>query len=1213
METSLNLLSRGLFFLRNEVLCMSKTMAQRRCTYNLILGKSVIKSHFDLTIHLVYRMVFFNLNFGFTLSLNMNYFFSRLAALVCLSMLSFSGLQAQITQGGIPFSKKKIISGTEVPVVFLPSVDVSKLVQEDAQRALLGKEFDRRFGQTFDVSYSLENSGTWLELPNGDRVWQLKIQANQAQSINLTFSKYKVPHGANLFLIGAQNTIGALTDFNNQADEKLGTGLIWGDWVQLEYFEPAFVRGMGSLEIRKATHGYKNPFSILGWGESDFCEMNVNCPLGAPWQNEKRSIARIIDNGDVCTGALVNNTLQDGKPYFLTANHCYSASSTTWVFSFNWEAPTCTTPSSPIPENETISGSTLKARLSASDFCLFELSSKPPANYKVYYSGWSAQDVPATSSTIIHHPAGDIKKISFDTDPAVSSGYGVSAPNDNSHWRIGNYEFETTTEGGSSGSPMYDQNHRIVGQLHGGPANCTNGSSDFYGKFSRSWNDGTSPASRLKDWLDPMNSGVLVLDGMDPACNRLLVKLPYQPTIDTVEKPLPYLWKVKNIHSDSTFQLVQGGFGDPNGKAFRIIAEDFDPEGRKDSLLLAPVSVSRYKKIKFNFKYAYRRKADTISDTLQLLVSQNCGSSFKKLQQWSGSSFTTDPSFGPGPFEPADSTLWKSGQFDLDSTYNRSEQLVFAFGFSSGNAGTLWLDQFQILGDTAKNKPLTRFESDKKFGCIGTQIQFSDSSLNNPTSRLWLFEGGTPATSTQPSPTVSYAGAGSFKVTLISTNEEGSDTLVKTNYIQILQLGLVPTPFIQDFSSGGAFPPTGYILLNPENNVTWTNNDAISAPGSPGGSLMFDNYSNPNVTGNRDWLFLPKISTAGKSHLKMRFKLAYKAYTSFGSTSPDTLSIGYSVACGGNFKKIWKKGGTQLATAGSQTQIYTPTASDWALVQLDLDSLLIYPEVSIGLENLFGFGNRIFIDDLFIDTTDNCPLAPTILANSDSICLGKTLILSMDSLEGASYSWSGPPNFSASTRQISRVITALNQGGQYRGTVTKLGCTSPVSNQQIFAFNNPAVPTFSQSGNTLTGPASMSSYLWIVNGIDTLPEYTRTITAPYSGSYVLVVFNAAGCSRVSNPINVVVISVQPRLEASGIRAYPNPSKSVVKLDSRFNEKFEILGLFNSVGQNFIQKLPLKTASGGFEIDLSTLPLGVYWFRIQKSESIFVLPIQKSEK
>lgn len=1142
----------------------------------------------------------------------MNLLYRTLSAICGLTLIFSQLVTAQITQGGEPLGKLKSIPILEVPLVQMPEVDVEKLKTEDSQRAKLGKEFNRRFGFTHNVTFSLENSGAWLQLSNGDRVWQLMIKAPKAQTINLTFSKYYLPAGATLFLIGKQNTIGALTNFNNQADEKLGTGLIQGEWVQLEYFEPASVRGLGKLAVGNVTHGYKNPFSILGWDESDACEMNVNCPMGEPWQNEKRSVARIIDNGDVCTGALVNNVLQDGTPYFLTANHCYSTTSTTWVFSFNWESPTCITPTSPIPENQTISGSTLKSRLAASDFCLFELSSKPPASFKSYYSGWSALDVPSINSTIIHHPAGDIKKISFDTEPSISSGYGSGSANNNSHWRIDNYEFATTTEGGSSGSPMFDQNHRIVGQLHGGTASCNSITSDFYGKVSRSWNDGTTPATRLKDWLDPLNSGLLVMDGYDPACMRLAVNLPYQPNIDTVLKPLPYLWKVKNPNADSTFRLVEGGFDNQSGKGFRMVSDQFNPVGRGDTLVLSPVTVSKYKNIRFNFHYAYRRTGLTVSDTMHLLVSQNCGSTFSQVGEWSGNSFPTDASLNTTPFTPVDTTLWKKIEVALDSTYNRAQQLVFAFGFTSGNAGTLWLDQFRIIGDTAKNKPFSRFESDKKFGCAGSQIQFSDSSLFNPTSLTWSFEGGIPATSTESSPTVTYLNEGSYKVTLISKNEEGSDTLVKLNYVQIYQLGQITTPFIQNFSGSGNFPPAGYILLNPENNRTWVQNDAVSAPGSTGGSLMFDNYSSPNATGTRDWIYFPKISTAGKSHLKVRFKMAYKAYSSFGFTSPDSLLIGYTTSCGGEFKSFWKKGAIELSTAGTQTSMYTPVSSDWAMVQLNLDSLLYLPELSIGFQNYFGYGNRLFIDDIFIDTIDNCPSAPVVTVNSDSICIGKTLVMSMDSLDEAIYSWTGPANFTSSNRTISRLITALNQGGLYKGTVSKFSCTSPVTSQQVFAFNNPAIPTFTQTGNTLTGPAGMANYIWIVNGTDTLNEYTRSITAPYSGSYVLVVTNPGGCSNISNPVEVVVVSVNSRLEASGILIYPNPAVERLFIQKKSGSDFQLVGIFNTIGQSISSEVKTNPILDGLELQVSNLQPGTYWLKFSNKQGVFVLPFQKSK-
>jgi hypothetical protein len=574
-------------------------------------------------------------------------------------------------------------------------------------------------------------------------------------SLNLTFSKYFLPAGADLFIFGAKNKIGALTNQNNQPDEKLGTGLIGGDWLILEYYEPASVRGLGKLEIGKATHGYRDPYSTQGWGESDDCEMNVNCPLGAPWANEKRSVARYVDNGDVCTGTLLNNMLQDGKPYFITANHCFAANSSTWVFSFNWEAPGCTTPTIAIPENQTVSGCSVKSRNSFSDFLLLQLNSRPPASFNVYYSGWSAVDVPSQSSCIIHHPAGDIKKITFDLQPVTSSGYGVNSTNDNSHWRTGNYEFSTTTEGGSSGSTIFDQNHRVVGQLHGGPASCTNISSDFYGKFSASWTGGGTPATRLKDWLDPLNTGLLTLDGFDPACNLLNVKLPWKRNIDTVAKVLPYLWKVKNPNSDSTFRLVAGGYGNVSGKAFRMNGEETNPAGRKDTLILSPISVGNYKKIKFLFRHAYRRKNTNSSDILNLMVSGDCGSTYKNLATWSGNNLVSDQTTGStDPFFPTDTTQWTSNLIALDSSYNRAGQLVFAFSFTSENAGTLWLDEFMVSGDTAKNKPLAQFQSNRNEGCAGVQVQFSDSSLFNPTSWNWSFPGGTPSTSTLQNPLV---------------------------------------------------------------------------------------------------------------------------------------------------------------------------------------------------------------------------------------------------------------------------------------------------------------------------------------------------------------------------------------------------------------------------------------------------------------------------
>jgi len=221
---------------------------------------------------------------------------------------------------------------------------------------------------------------------------------------------------------------------------------------------------------------------------------------------------------------MVNNTRFDGTPFFLTANHCISGQNVAnWVFIFKYGAPTCPNPGGDGPTTFSINGSTLLANNSHSDFALLKLSSKPPVSYNAYYNGWSRSNVPATGGIGIHHPSGDVKKISYAMLPYTPKTYlGTTVPGDSSHWHVswtimpGSGQI-AITEGGSSGSPIYDQNKRVVGQLHGGYSSCTaTDKTDFYGKFDRSWNYGTTPATRLKDWLDSVNTGVTFVDGYDP-------------------------------------------------------------------------------------------------------------------------------------------------------------------------------------------------------------------------------------------------------------------------------------------------------------------------------------------------------------------------------------------------------------------------------------------------------------------------------------------------------------------------------------------------------------------------------------------------------------------------------------------------------------------------------------------------------------------------
>ena len=462
----------------------------------------------------------------------------QVVGLFFFALVLVSTASAQVSEGGTPPSFDKSLTAslsTDIPVERMGTIDVAAYLAEDAIDEAQG-DVPFRFGAPFDVNFSIQNSGLWEELPDGGRLWRLRIECPGAYSINLVYDDYRLPEGARLYIYNEQRDfiIGAFTATNNKDHGMFATQPVKGDVTILEYYEPADVRGMSRLSITRVVHAYKDIFSFFaekGYGSSGSCNNNVNCPVGADWQDEKRGVAMVLlgDGTRYCSGSMINNVREDQKQYFLTANHCLNNPSN-WIIMFNYESPGCTNVNG--PTTQTVQGTILRASYSTSDFALVELIESIPQSYAVYYNGWSAIDIASQTQTCIHHPAGDIMKISFDYDSTTSTEYLGTTPG-TSHWRIGQWE-DGTTEGGSSGSPLFDPNHKIIGQLHGGYASCTSITSDWYGKFARSWLGGGSSSNQLKYWLDPDNTGAMTLDGWDPYGGTTIVMDSIPDTRDTV-------------------------------------------------------------------------------------------------------------------------------------------------------------------------------------------------------------------------------------------------------------------------------------------------------------------------------------------------------------------------------------------------------------------------------------------------------------------------------------------------------------------------------------------------------------------------------------------------------------------------------------------------------------------------------------------------------
>lgn len=412
-----------------------------------------------------------------------------------------------------------------------------------------------KIGRSIYTNITLDNSGSWSYLPDGGRVWRLMVVSEGAQALIPYFNGFYLPKGATFHVYTPEKdeVIGAYTSVNNPKDGYFSTGLIHGESCILEYYEPANVIGQGIISLNEVGHAYrwvnnyfprKSPREAqgpsLGFGSSSSCEVNVNCSEGANWQNQKNAVVCILvqstQGQGFCTGSMINNTNQDCTPYLISAQHCSEGTTSNqysqWVFYFNYEAPTCTNPSTVgTLTNRSLTGCTKKADsndnggATGSDFLLLELSSQPNANYNVYYEGWDATTTASTSGVSIHHPNADIKKISTYTQTLTSDSWGGSVSG--THWRV---KWAATTNGhgvtepGSSGSPLYNASGLIVGTLTGGDSYCnTPNQPDDYGKMSYHWtSNGNTSARQLKPWLDPSNSGSLTLNGTASPCGSIV-------------------------------------------------------------------------------------------------------------------------------------------------------------------------------------------------------------------------------------------------------------------------------------------------------------------------------------------------------------------------------------------------------------------------------------------------------------------------------------------------------------------------------------------------------------------------------------------------------------------------------------------------------------------------------------------------------------------
>ncbi|MCK6457899.1 MAG: S1 family peptidase [Phycisphaerae bacterium] len=402
-----------------------------------------------------------------------------------------------------------------------PALDLAAVKSDDAKRNERGEP--PRYAIPRPVSMTPRDSGTWEALPDGVSLWRLRISSPGAVSINFGFTRYLMPPGGRLLVYNATQThlIRPFTDLDNAEHGQLWTPPVAGDDVVIEVTLPADAVPQLELELGSINIGYR-PFAIpkplaAPVEKSGSCNVDVACSQADPWRDVIDAVGVISTGGSTfCTGFMVTNTAGDQTPFFMTAFHCgISAGNAASLMVFwNYQNSFCRTPGSAAsgnPGDGNLSrfqtGSFFRAGSSTSDFTLVELDEAPNPAWGVAFAGWDRRNQNSPSGACIHHPSTDEKRITLYSSPTeITSYFGDTSPGDGTHlhafWSLG------VTEPGSSGSPLFDVNRRVIGQLHGGPSSCSaSDKSDYYGRFFRSWTGGGTNATRLSNWLDPGNTG----------------------------------------------------------------------------------------------------------------------------------------------------------------------------------------------------------------------------------------------------------------------------------------------------------------------------------------------------------------------------------------------------------------------------------------------------------------------------------------------------------------------------------------------------------------------------------------------------------------------------------------------------------------------------------------------------------------------------------
>ena len=269
--------------------------------------------------------------------------------------------------------------------------------------------------------------------------------------------------------------------------------------------------------------------------------------------------------------------------------------------------------------------------------------------------------------------------------------------------------------------------------------------------------------------------------------------------------------------------------------------------------------------------------------------------------------------------------------------------------------------------------PVADFNANKLVICKGQTVIYTDNSQTGGSGSInWNFQGGTPATSTATSVTVTYPSAGIYSVSLTATNGTGSNTLNKISYINAIDgYSGYSAPIAHSFEDGN-FPNASNVINGNGGTLTWAINNSVGA-NSTSKSIYLNNIS-ANTAGQLDIFETPIYNLAATTNISLSY---WYAYAKKATTQADTFKLQYSLDCGGSWTNLI--GFTPINTmatnsGGTTSSAFIPTAAQWKQTNIPsslLNAINNKPSVKFRFYYRAGAGgaNNIYFDEINLSGT----------------------------------------------------------------------------------------------------------------------------------------------------------------------------------------------------------------------------------------------------